>query len=138
MGRPSEFSDDAVSAICDEIASGGTLKSAAERAKVSVEAIKRWLRADEVFRAQYTQAREDQADAFADDILDTARDGGLEPNDRRVRIDALKWLAGKRKPKVYGDKVTLGGDAENPVNSVVTHRIDDDTIERVRARLRGR
>lgn len=31
----------------------------------------------------------------------------------------------------------VGGDPDNPVNSVVTHRIDDDTIERVRARLRG-
>lgn len=105
MGRPSEFSDDAAEAICIEIAEGGTLRSAAAKAKVSVEAIKRWLRADEAFRAQYVQAREDQADAFADTILETALDGELEPNDRRIRVDALKWLAGKRKPKVYGDKV---------------------------------
>lgn len=104
-GRPSEFSDDAAETVCAEIAAGGTLKSAAEKAKVSVEAIKRWLRSDEQFRAQYAQAREDQADAFADTILETALDGELEPNDRRVRVDALKWLAGKRKPKVYGDKL---------------------------------
>ena len=104
-GRPSEFSDDAAETVCAEIAAGGTLKSAAEKAKVSVDAIKRWLRSDDEFRTQYAQAREDQADAFADTILETALDGELEPNDRRVRVDALKWLAGKRKPKVYGDRV---------------------------------
>lgn len=49
---------------------------------------------------------------------------------------AKLWLT-NRRPDQWRDKVTLGGDAENPVNSVVTHRIDDDTIERVRARLRG-
>ena len=26
-------------------------------------------------------------------------------DDRRVKIDARKWMAGKLRPKVYGDKV---------------------------------
>ena len=36
-------------------------------------------------------------------IADTEDDAGKA----RVRIDARKWLAGKMKPKVYGDKQTV-------------------------------
>ena len=33
----------------------------------------------------------------------------------RLRVDALKWIMSKRAPKVYGDKLALQGDPENPV-----------------------
>jgi hypothetical protein len=52
-----------------------------------------------------TRAREDQADTLADEILDIADDSSLDPSDRRVKIDARKWIASKLKPKTYGDKV---------------------------------
>ena len=87
------------------IADGGTLRGAAIELGTSTTTLKRWLREDEALRAHYACAREDQADSFADEIIETSRDASLDPNDRRVRIDALKWAAGKRKPKVYGDKV---------------------------------
>ncbi len=41
-------------------------------------------------------------------------DGKLDPNAARVAIDAYKWAAGKRKPKVYGDKVAIGGASDLP------------------------
>ena len=47
---------------------------------------------------------------------------GIDPawaNWQRTRIDAKKWLAGKRSPKKYGDKITYQGDADNPVELVV-------------------
>jgi hypothetical protein len=56
-------------------------------------------------RKMYAHAREDQADALADEMLDIADDSSLDPNDRRVRIDTRKWVASKMKPRVYGDKV---------------------------------
>jgi hypothetical protein len=34
---------------------------------------------------------------------------------KRNQADADKWLLSKLVPKVYGDKVTLAGDAENPL-----------------------
>ena len=57
------------------------------------------------FRQQYAHAREAQGDIYADCVVDTAMDATIDPAVARVRIDALKWAAGKRKPKVYGDKV---------------------------------
>lgn len=105
MGRPSEFSDDAEAAILDIIRAGGTLEKAAESASVSARTVLRWLEADDEFRRKYAQAREDQGDWFADKIADLATDDSKEPADITARVNALKWLAGKRKPKVYGDKI---------------------------------
>lgn len=106
MGRPSGFSDDAESAILEIIRNGGTLDEAAEAAKVNARTVLRWLEADDEFRRKYAQAREDQGDWFADKIASIALDPAREGSDITARVNALKWLAGKRKPKVYGDKVT--------------------------------
>lgn len=106
MGRPSEFSDDAESAILEIIRNGGTLDEAAEAAKVSARTVLRWLEAGDEFRRKYAQAREDQGDWFADKIALIALDPAREGSDITARVNALKWLAGKRKPKVYGDKIT--------------------------------
>ena len=45
-----------------------------------------------------------QAEAFADQITAIA-DGEGDPNDKRVRIDARKWIAARLLPKKYGDRV---------------------------------
>ncbi len=105
MGRPSEFSDDAEAAILKVISEGGTLDQAAEVAKVTRSTVCRWLQYDQKFRNKYVQAREDQGDWYADKISEIALDPVREGADITARVNALKWLAGKRKPKVYGDKV---------------------------------
>lgn len=106
MGRPSGFSDDAEEAILDIIRDGGTLETAAQAAKVSSRTILRWLQDDEEFCRKYVRAREDQGDWFADKVATYALDETKEPADITARVNALKWLAAKRKPKVYGDRVT--------------------------------
>jgi hypothetical protein len=95
----------------------------------------RWLAANPSFSDQYARAREAQADSLADEMLDIADDGSndwMEVKDRegaimgwrengeamrrsQLRIDARKWLAGKLRPKKYGDKTLLGSDPENPL-----------------------
>lgn len=105
MARPSEFSDDAETAILRVISEGGTLDQAAAEAKVTRSTVCRWLQDDQQFRDKYVQAREDQGDWFADKISEIALDQHREGSDITARVNALKWLAGKRKPKVYGDKV---------------------------------
>jgi len=100
--------DEREAQIVQHIAEGGTIRSAADLVGVDQSTITRWLQDESrtAFRTQYAHAREAQADAFADEIVDVARDKVRDPAQARVLIDALKWAAGKRKPKVYGDKVT--------------------------------
>ena len=90
----------------------------------------RWLGKFPSFSDQYARAREAQADAIFDEILDIAddsandwveREGGPQLNGEhvqraRLRIDARKWMAGKMRPKVYGDKLDLGGSVGVTIN----------------------
>lgn len=99
-----------------------------------------WLLKDEfeAFRHQYTRARELQAEAFADEMSDIADDAtndymssvddeggvGYKLNGEniqrsRLRVDTRKWIASKLKPKKYGDKLELAGDADAPLAFVL-------------------
>src|SRR5262249_46333063 len=50
-----------------------------------------------------------RADSRADEIASLAEElrlGTTDPHASRVRMDALKWLAAKERPQIYGDRVT--------------------------------
>ena len=96
----------------------------------------KWLEVHKAFQHQYARAREAQADALADEILDIADESDNdivtdgEGNERtnheaiarsRLRVDARKWLAGKLRPKVYGDKAEpIEADDEVPTSVKVS------------------
>lgn len=112
-----ELADD----LCTHLSQGKSLRSWCEHiGRPSAATICRWLAEgrNAWFAEQYTRAREAQADAIFDEILDIADEtkGGANEDvqSARVRIDARKWMAGKLRPKVYGEKVDLthsGGDS---------------------------
>ncbi len=109
--KPDEPFDDKQARFVELIALGGTMRSVADELSVSPALLCKWL-ADpncKELREQYARAREAQGDIYADRVVDTAMDPTIDPAVARVRIDALKWAAGKRKPKVYGDKLAIGG-----------------------------
>lgn len=86
----------------------------------------RWMAARDDFRQNYVRAREEQADTYADEIAEIADRDDLDPNDKRVRIDARKWVAAKLKPKKYSDAVKISGDAESPL-TVNIIRLGDES-----------
>lgn len=135
MARPNKFTLAIAERICERLSDGESLRSICMSEKMPSKAtVFRWLRNNEKFRDQYVRAREAQADAIVDEILDIAdeectkvktdkhpradadEDGMVEVvfdavavQRNKLRIDARKWLAGKLKPKVYGDKVESEG-----------------------------
>lgn len=99
--------------ICDRIAAGESLRSVCEdSAMPSKSTVLSWVNgtvkvaANAGFPDQYERARKAQADAFADEIVHIA-DTEVDPQKARVRIDARRWVAGKQRPKKYGDKVNM-------------------------------
>lgn len=127
-GRPSTYGPEITDIICERIANGESLKSICEEDGLPDKAtVFRWLAAHEEFRDRYARAREVQADALFDDILSIADDGRNDWMERKngdgenigwqengealrrsqLRIDARKWMAGKLRPKKYGDKLEL-------------------------------
>lgn len=74
--------------------------------------IYRWLVDDEKCE-EYARAKAVRADRLAHKVIVTAEDEELKPDDKRVRIDAYKWYAGKLSGK-YSDKVKhVGGDDDD-------------------------
>jgi len=61
--------------------------------------------ADDEFATRYARAKDAKADAIFDEVLTIADQSTPETVAvDRLRIDARKWMAGKLRPKVYGDK----------------------------------
>jgi hypothetical protein len=134
-GRPTIFTQHIANVICMRIAEGESLREIVKTEGMPDRTtVYDWLLRDETFANQYTRAREEQADTLADEILaiadedpeinyirdkhgnvvDIKIDSGYVAYQRQ-RIDSRKWIAMKLKPKKYGDKLALGGDAENPL-----------------------
>ena len=52
---------------------------------------------------------------WAEEILEIADDPVLDPMDKRVRLDARRWIMGKLSPRRYGDRVQIAGDPAAPL-----------------------
>ena len=116
MGRPSSFSQEIADEICERLREGESLRAICENDHMpSKSTVLLWVQKDEQgFSDQYTRARELQGETYADRAVHealTASDAGIG----RLRMDALKWAAGKLAPKKYGDKTLVGSDPENPL-----------------------
>lgn len=134
VGRPSSFTQEIASEICERISDGESLRSICKSDDMPDKAtVFRWLAdaTNESFRDQYARAREVQADTLFEECLDIADDSsrdtktledGREVVDNevvqrsRLRVDTRKWMAGKLRPKVYGDKLELSGNKDAPLH----------------------
>lgn len=93
--------------ICQDIAEGKSLKKICEASDMpSRETVYVWLSEDHTFSDNYVRAREEQADFYADEIVEIA-DNTKDAAKARVQIEARKWKASKLQPKKYGDKLDL-------------------------------
>jgi hypothetical protein len=91
-----------------------------------------WLALDAEFAAQYARAREEQADYYADEIIeiaDTAEDANLA----RLRIDARKWKASKLRPKKYGEKIDLTSEdgSMSPKPGIDATKLSTETLAEI-------
>lgn len=129
VGRPSEYTAEKADRICEQLADGMSLRSVclAEDMPSTVTVFK-WLRTYPEFLSQYARAKEESADALADEMLDIADDASNDWMERnkpgetgwvengeamqrsRLRVDTRKWIASKLKPKKYGEKLELAGE----------------------------
>ena len=121
-GRPSRFATEVADTICERISLGESLKSVCRDPEMPGEAtVIRWLAQNEPFRAQYVRAREQQAEHWADeliDLADSARGQPGRPADQaevqalRLAVDTRKWVLSKLLPRKYGDRVDIQQDGQ--------------------------
>lgn len=108
IGRPSAFTEELADEICKRLSLGETLRTIIATSPHMPDrvTIYRWLDCHEKFRNQYTHARAEQADYYAEQIVDEAF-SSHDAQIGRLRVDALKWAASKMAPKKYGEKIEL-------------------------------
>ncbi len=120
--------------ICIALEDGLSLRKAAESVGESARTILNWTRSNPEFSTQYARSREIGYLQLADTILNISdeyevevkHDGedvrlDLSPTAiarNRLRVDTRKWMLSKMLPKIYGDKLELSGDKENPLQTV--------------------
>lgn len=95
--------------VCKIISGGISLREACRQLKMSPEAFRQWRLVDDNLQARYTRAKEDRAINIFEDILSIVDDTDADPQDRRLRMDARKWMLGKMLPKRYGEKIEHEG-----------------------------
>lgn len=130
LGRPSSYTKEKAAEICARLVNGESLRAICRDDNMpDVKTVYLWMAQNETFLQQYTKAKEDQADTLQEDILDiadtepmqvvddkgVARIDSAHVNWMRLRIDSRKWIASKLKPKKYGERQILAGDADSPV-----------------------
>lgn len=123
--------DDATfDAILAKLADHGNLSRALRDSECSNGSFYRRVDGDEADAERYARAKSIGLRALAAEIIDIADDGrndtytdddgNQRPDNEymqrsKLRIEARKFLLAKLLPKVYGDKLTLAGDADNPI-----------------------
>lgn len=132
MAQKSTYTDWAGETICAALAEGHSLLSTCEAMGISYEAAKRWERDVPEHATNVARAREAGCHALAEQALQiadtpmlgevrtTKADGSIEvrqedmTSHRKLQIDTRKWLIARWLPKVYGDKVAVGGAEDLP------------------------
>lgn len=150
VGRPTTYSKELADKICFELAQGRSLRTVCLDDEMPAgSTVFKWLSEIKEFSEQYARAKQESADAMAEEILDIADDGTNDwmtiytdkgnakevPNNEvlqrsRLRVDTRKWLMSKMKPKKYADKsevdVTSGGEVIKG-NTIVLTNFKDAT-----------
>lgn len=116
-GRPSIYTEEIASEICERLATGESLRAMCrdDEALPCERTVYRWLLSDDAFCQKYARARDFQSEPHLEDMLEIADNPDLDPADKRVRIDTRKWAMSKLSAKKYGDKTLIGSDPENPL-----------------------
>lgn len=147
MGRPVTYTQEIAAAVCARLVQGETLKAICRDDDMPPEStVRLWALDDrEGFAARYARAREIGYHVMADETLEIADDGSNDWMERqrkdgssetvldtehvqrsRLRFDARRWLLSKALPKIYGDKLELGGTGKDGALLVQVVKFADD------------
>jgi len=134
IGRPSKYTPELAAEICERLSNGEPLRQICRDEHMPAwTAIYAWSAKDAVLSERIARAREMGFDAIAEEALiiaDTPEWGLTEsvgPNGqtvtkqdmlghRKLRIETRLKLLAKWDPKRYGERLSLGGDKENPIH----------------------
>lgn len=124
-GRPRKYTESLAKQVLNRLSEGKSLASIArERDMPSRTTVYQWIREDvEGFANRYALAKEEASDALYEELMEIC-DQEEDVARARLKVDTIKWMLGKQKPKKYGEKQT------------VEHTLHNDLPERLEAAMR--
>ena len=136
-GRPPTYSKEIWKGIFDRVGAGASLTTALKEPGISYSHAQRLIDADPALAEAYETAKKTRASRLAEEIIELSDAEipshlqGVEisawVNQKRLQVDARKWVAAKLYPRVYGDKIDV---------SVRDERISViDALEAARSRV---
>ena len=140
-GRPPELTDKQLDELLQALTDGAPLSSIIEGDEwPSYRSIFRRLEKDDEFRKRYDRARAIQAERWADELITLANSLPEDATAEQIaatklRIDTLKWIIGKRLPKVYGDAPSSSVNVNTVNNLFVISEAEQKEIQERTRRL---
>lgn len=94
--------------VCEAIAKGSTLQSACDDSVVKPSTFLLWCHTHAELAEEYARARREQNEAVDDEIRELAAQTDSEnAKAMETKFRMLTWIAGKRSPKQFGERVGL-------------------------------
>ena len=116
-GRPPVYTAEMWKGIFDRIGAGASLTTALKEPGMSYSHAQRLIDADPALAEAYETAKKTRASRLAEEIIELSDAPipehlqGVEisawVNQKRLQVDARKWVAAKLYPRVYGDKIDV-------------------------------
>lgn len=120
-GRPSKYSKELADKICERVVEGKSLIKISKEFGFHLSSFFEWIGTHKEFSDKYARAKAEQADTLIEEILDISdaempkdvfgKIDSAAVNHARLKVDTRKWIAGKMRPKKYGEKLLLDDDS---------------------------
>ena len=113
----SNYTREIADTICTRMSEGESLRAICrDHGMPSEGTVRGWaVRNHDSFGERYAAARLLLMDYWADQIVDIADDGELDPRDRQIRAGVRQWIMSKVAPRRYGERLLHAGDPDSPI-----------------------
>lgn len=102
--------------VCRRLAEGASLREVCRDHGIAESSVRQWVCDNrDNFAMRYQTARVLQVEAWGDLIIEIGNRDDLDAQEKRVRIDSLKWLMSRIVPKKWGDRLLVAGEADSPI-----------------------
>lgn len=122
VGRPSTFSPEVADVLCQRIADGENVLDVCDDPNMPAwSTLCGWRLRNPEFASAYARARVASAEALEMAALRKS----TEATDKdtaaavRVQVDAMKWAAAKRNPRIYGERIDVNHEGKITLEGLV-------------------
>lgn len=116
-----EITPELIETVLEAVGEGTPLRQLCREHNFSKSAWYRLMAADAELQGRFMRARDEGADAIAEEALEIAdsADPARDVQRDKLRVETRLKLLAKWHPKKYGDRTLLGSDPENPLPAAV-------------------